>query len=153
MPFPHLESHCRPLRSRILGLCSPRSAGRQLYPRVHLSTLSALMGSDTSAQCCRVAVMNSLAWKLALAGGAAVSVPLEALGQGTPSALQISDFPARRAHSGFPTLPLLCFPKLSWVPSPPAPTWGGGRRNKGNRAPLPRIFLRMVQVPHPLPQS
>lgn len=72
MPFSHpWISASRGLSSPFpQGLSLPQSAGRGMYSCVHLSTLPALMGSDTSIQCCRGAVMNSLAWKLALAGGA-----------------------------------------------------------------------------------
>lgn len=96
---------------RVCG--SPQTTGQEMYSCVHLSILPTLMGSDTSVQCCWVAIMNSLALKLAVAGGGLVCERLE----GTPSALQapgeeISDYPSRPALPVDPPLPLLCSPKL-----------------------------------------
>lgn len=65
---------------RVCG--SLQTTGQEMYSCVHLSILPTLMGSDTSVQCCWVAIMNSLALKLAVAGGGLVCERLESMWRG-----------------------------------------------------------------------
>lgn len=120
-------ARCSPAPGGRPGLLTSAAPGAGWEaPCAPLSIPATLMAPDTCVQCCRVAIMNSLAWRLALAGGGRCVCVWEAGGHLQARGAPVEG-PLGRSFPGGAPPPLLCSLTLfcltaAWVrfPLPPA---------------------------------